>query len=75
MVRWHDVMSRIVRWVFVAGFVVPVVAFGAIAAICGFDHQDRFEVIIISIDWWVLIVNGILLALIFQRHRNAGTRT
>jgi len=75
LVRWHDVMSRIVRWVFVAGFVVPVVAFGAIAAIYGFDRQDRFEVIIISIDWLVLIVNGILLALIFQRLRNADTRT
>jgi hypothetical protein len=36
---------------------------------------DRFEVAVISIDWMVLLVNGLLLAFVFSRqhHRERST--
>ena len=52
-------------WVFVIGFTLSFVSLVFFAAIFGIDRQDRFELLIISIDWLVLIVNGILLSLAF----------
>ena len=75
LVRWTGAMSRIVRWTFIAGFAVPLVAFAAVAAAYGFDREYRFELIIISIDWLVLIVNGALLTLILRRLARTDTRT
>lgn len=68
------VKSRIVRWVFVARFAVPLAAFVAVAVVYGTDRQDRFEVIMISVNWLVLIVNGLLLALILCRLADPETR-
>jgi len=36
-------------------------------AVFGIERQDRFEVIVISINWLVLIINGILLSVFFNR--------
>jgi hypothetical protein len=33
----------------------------------GLDRQDSFEIAVISIDWLVLVVNGILLSIVFRR--------
>jgi hypothetical protein len=33
----------------------------------GLDRMDRFEVAVISIEWLVLIINGVLLSLLFRR--------
>jgi hypothetical protein len=33
----------------------------------GLDRQDRFEVVVLSVDWLVLIVNGVLLSMVFRR--------
>jgi len=33
----------------------------------GLDRMDRFEVAVISIDWLVLIINGVLLSVLFRR--------
>ena len=33
----------------------------------GLDRMDRFEVAVISIDWLVLLINGVLLSLVFRR--------
>jgi hypothetical protein len=60
-------LEAAVRWVFVAAFVLTVVALAAFSAIYGIDRQDRFEVAAISINWLTLIINGILLSIVFRR--------
>ena len=54
------------RWVFGGGFGLALIAFVAFSAQYGLDRQDRFEVAVISIDWLVLLVNGILFSLWFR---------
>jgi hypothetical protein len=60
-------MEAAVRWVFVAAFILTAVALAAFSAVYGIDRKDRFEVAAISINWLVLIVNGILLSIVFRR--------
>ena len=60
-------LENSVRWIFIGGFVLAFVALAIFSAIYGLDRQDRFEVAIISIDWLVLIVNGILLSMVFKK--------
>jgi len=56
-----------VRWVFAGSFILTVITFTLISFNYGLDRQDRFEVAVISIDWLVLIINGILLSIVFKR--------
>ncbi len=56
-----------VRWIFVIAFVLAIVALIVISITYGLDRQDRFEVAVLSIDWLVLIINGILLSIVFRR--------
>jgi len=60
-------LESAVRWVFLVSFLLTVVALTLISINYGLDRQDRFEVAVISIDWLVLIVNGILLSMVFKR--------
>ena len=60
-------MASAVRWVFVAGFVLTLIFLAAISAYYGLERMDRFEIAAISIDWLVLVVNGILLSVLFRR--------
>ena len=46
-------------------------ALGAITSLHGLDRQDRFEVVIITVDWLALIAMGALLGSVFRR-RLAG---
>lgn len=56
-----------VRWVFVISFLLTVLALTLISINYGLDRQDRFEVAVISINWLVLIINGVLLSIVFKR--------
>jgi hypothetical protein len=56
-----------VRWVFVISFLLTVVALTLISINYGLDRQDRFEVTVISINWLVLIINGVLLSIVFKQ--------
>jgi hypothetical protein len=60
-------LASAVRWVFVAGFVLTTAFLVVISAYYGLERMDRFEVAAISIDWLVLVVNGILLSVLFRR--------
>lgn len=60
-------LENSVRWVFLIGFALALVALAIFSGMYGLDRQDRFEVTIISIDWLVLIVNGILLSVVFKK--------
>ena len=59
------------RWIFIAGFILTLVSLVVISINYGLDRKDRFEVISLSIDWLVLIINGILLSLVFRRRLKA----
>jgi hypothetical protein len=56
-----------IRWIFIIGFVLVVVSLIAISINFGLDRLDRFEVVVISVNWLVLIVNGILLGILFRK--------
>jgi hypothetical protein len=59
-------LASVVRWVFIAGFVLTM-AFLAVSSInYGLAREDRFEIAVISIDWLVLVINGVLLSLLFR---------
>ena len=74
MVTGTGRMLCAIRWVFAAGFVVPVLGLIAYSVAYGLDRQDRFEVVVLSADWLVLIINGILVALLL-RNRLRTTST
>ena len=60
-------LESAVGWVFVVSFILTVIAFTLISFNYGLDRQDRFEVAVISLDWLVLIINGVLLSIVFKR--------
>lgn len=60
-------LETAVQWLFNVGFILPLIALGVIAFLYGLERQDRFEVVIISVNWLVLIVNGVLLSVHFRR--------
>lgn len=60
-------LESAVQWVFVIAFVLAIVSLVVISIAYGLERLDRFEVIVLSVDWLVLIVNGILLSRIFKR--------
>lgn len=56
-----------IRWILVISFFLAVLSLTIITLNFGLNRQDRFEVIIISIDWLVLVINGILWMVLFKR--------
>ena len=63
----RDRLASVVRWVFIAGFVLTMVFLVVISIIYGLDRMDRFEIAVISVNWLVLVLNGILLSVLFRR--------
>jgi hypothetical protein len=57
-----------IRWIFIGAFLLTVLAFTITTVNRGLDRQDSFEIAVISIDWLVLLVNGILLSLVFRKN-------
>lgn len=62
-----DRLETTVRWVFIVGFILTIVSLATISINYGLDRKDRFEVLAISINWFVLIINGVLLSIAFRR--------
>jgi hypothetical protein len=60
-------LESAIRWIFLGGFSLTVMALIVVSISYGMERLDRFEVAIISIDWLVLIVNGALLGKLFRR--------
>lgn len=56
-----------IRWIFLAGFGLTLVALTVVTINHGLNRQDRFEVVVISIDWLVLVINGILLSIVYRK--------
>jgi hypothetical protein len=66
MIATEERLMRVVRGIFTAGFILPVLALISYSIVYGVDRQDRFEVAAIGIDWLVLIINGVLIALVLR---------
>jgi hypothetical protein len=60
-------LESAIQWIFVVAFILAIVSLVVISIIYGLERLDRFEVIVLSIDWLVLIVNGVLLSIVFRR--------
>ena len=71
----RDRLESAVRWIFIVGFVLVMVSLAVISIIYGLERQDRFEVAAISIDWLVLIINGVLLSIVFRRQLKAEQKS
>jgi hypothetical protein len=65
-------LASVVRWVFIAGFILTMVFLAVISIKYGLDREDRFEIAAISINWLVLVVNGVLLSFLFRRREEVG---
>ncbi len=65
-------LQSVVRGIFRIDFVLSVVSLIVISILYGLERLDRFEVIIITLNWLTLIVNGILLSIVFKRRLKAG---
>lgn len=63
-------LQAAIRWIFIGGFVFVMVSLVAISLRFGAERLVRFEILVISIDWLVLMVNGVLLARLFRRRMN-----
>ncbi|MBN1146466.1 MAG: hypothetical protein JXA78_04370, partial [Anaerolineales bacterium] len=59
-------LEAAVQWIFIIGFVLAIVALAMVSLNFGLERQYRFEVAVISIDWLVLLVNGILISRVFN---------
>lgn len=64
-------LEAAIRWIFITSFVLVIVSLIMISINHGLDRLDRFEVLVISIDWLVLIINGVLLSILFSRQLKA----
>lgn len=62
-------LEVVIRWIFMTGFGLAMVSLVVVALRFGLGRQDRFEVMVISVNWLVLIINGFLLGRLFRRDR------
>lgn len=56
-----------IRWIFIIAFIMTIIAFAFITVKHGIVRKDRFEIMVILIDWFVLMSNGILTSIVFKR--------
>jgi hypothetical protein len=56
-----------IRWIFILSFILAILSLVLVSVIHGIHREYHFEVLIISINWLVLIVTGVLLARVFRR--------
>lgn len=67
----NSLLETSIHWVFIIGVLFTIVALAIISFMYGINREYRFEVAVITIDYAVLLINGILLATLFRKHRKA----
>lgn len=67
-------LEAAIRFIFMTSFVLVVVSLVTISMIYRLDKQDRFEIAVIPINWFVLIINGSLLSILFRKQIKAFRR-
>ncbi|MCF7885815.1 MAG: hypothetical protein K9M80_04900 [Candidatus Marinimicrobia bacterium] len=63
-------IQKYIKWIFIIAFILVVLSFVIVSINHGIVRKDRFEVYIISIDWLVLIINGILMSIVYKKLLN-----
>jgi hypothetical protein len=63
----NNLLHKCIRWIFIINCSIVIFAFAVITIKYGLRKGYLFEVFIISINWLVLVVNGILVALVFKK--------
>lgn len=56
-----------IRWIFIISFILTIISLIMISILYGIHREYLFEVAVITINWTVLIVSGILLSVVFKR--------
>jgi hypothetical protein len=74
VLKGQGTTMRVVRWLFAAAFVIPALALIAYSVAHGLDRMDRFEVVVISVNWLVLISSGVLIARRFHDRLSVDPR-
>jgi hypothetical protein len=62
---------KAISWIFRINFVLVALIYVIMSLYYGHELKDRFEVVIISLNWLVLIINGILSSLMFRKEIRA----
>jgi hypothetical protein len=60
-------IQPIIRWTALLGFILTVLSFAVISFIYGIYREYRFEVVVITINFIVLILLGILSGILFRK--------
>lgn len=60
-------LEQALRWLLIGGVLLAFTAYLALTVIYGKDIEYRFEVAVITINWGVLIIAGVLLSFLFRR--------
>ncbi|WP_162909471.1 hypothetical protein [Aggregatilinea lenta] len=66
-------VEKAIRWIFIGNFILAIIALVALSIQYGVDRGYRFEVLVLSLDWIVLFVTGILLSTVFRRAMSVAT--
>lgn len=59
-------LERSIRWLFILCLFLTLTALIIITAIYGIHREYIFEIAAISINWFILIISGILLSIVFK---------
>jgi hypothetical protein len=60
-------LERTIRWLFISGLVGNVAALGWFSLKYGHARDYLFEITVISVDWLMLIVGGLMATAVFRR--------
>lgn len=60
-------VEKSIRWIFIIAFILAIIAFAFVTFKYGIVRKDRFEIIMILINWFVLMSNGLLTGIVFRR--------
>ena len=60
-------LEKSIRWILVTGFTLTVGSLIIISIMYGIHREYIFEVVVITVNWTVLIIAGILLSRVFKR--------
>ncbi len=66
-------LERVIRWLFIISSLAAIGALIGLSLIYGQDLEYRFEVVVLTINWTVLIIAGVLLSILFKRAGRHGS--
>jgi hypothetical protein len=64
----NNKLEKAIRWLFLLSFILTIFSFVLISVIHGIRREYRFEIAIITIDYFTLIIAGILLSKLFRKN-------